>query len=253
MDNREAKFILNAYRPGGQDAHDPHFAEALEQVRRDPILQRWFDESVAFDTAMTEKLFATPVPSDLRESILAGIKVARLTSIRGWKNRWRKWAIAAAVVLSTTLGVLIWHNTRPVPVAGWQLQALDAILSSIARNESHFDVISRNPADLVKWLRENSAPTGKKLPNDLDKLPSIGCKTFFWRGKPVSLICFTLPEGRAIHLVMTNVSTESDRAIKHQAKVIQQGNWATATWREGGMIYTLALEGSRDELRSYLL
>jgi hypothetical protein len=157
------------------------------------------------------------------------------------------------VVLSVTLGVLIWNNTRPAPVPGWQLQALDAILSSIARKESHFDVISRNPADLVKWLRENSAPAAKKLPKDLDKLPSIGCKTFFWRGKPVSLICFILPEGRAIHLVMTTVSAESDRAIKHQAKVIQQGHWATATWREGNMIYMLALEGSRDELRAYLL
>jgi hypothetical protein len=249
MDNREAKFILNAYRPGGQDANSPRFAEALEQVRRDPILQRWFDESVAFDAAMTEKLSTTPVPNDLRESILTGVKVTRAPR---WKNRWRKWAIAAAVAFSATLGVLIWHNTRP-PVAGWQLQALDAILASIARNESRFDVISRNPADLVKWLRENSAPAGKKLPNDLDKLPSIGCKTFFWRGKPVSLICFTLPEGRAIHLVMTTVSTDSDRAIKHQAKVIQQGHWATATWREGGMIYMLALEGSRDELRSFLL
>jgi hypothetical protein len=250
MDSREAKFILNAYRPGGQDANDPRFAEALEQVRRDPILQHWFDESVAFDAAMTEKLSATPVPSDLRESILTGVKVTRAPH---WKDRWRKWAIAAAVVLSATLGVLIWHNTQPAPVAGWQLQALDAILSSIARNESHFDVISRNPADLVKWLRENSAPAGKKLPNDLDKLPSIGCKTFFWRGKPVSLICFTLPEGRAIHLVITNVSTESDRAIKHEAKVIQQGHWATATWREGDMIYMLAIEGSRDQLRTYLL
>ena len=250
MDNREAKFILNAYRPGGQDANDPRFAEALEQVRRDPILQRWFDESVGFDAAMTRKLAMTPVPSDLRESILTGVKVTRAPH---WKNRCRKWAIAAAVLLSATLGVLIWHNTRPAPVAGWQLQALDAILSSIARNESHFDVISRNPADLVKWLRENSAPAGKKLPNNLNKLPSIGCKTFFWRGKPVSLICFTLPEGRAIHLVMTTVSTDSDRSIKHQAKVIQQGHWATATWREGDIIYMLALEGSRDELRSYLL
>jgi hypothetical protein len=250
MDNREAKFILNAYRPGGQDAHDPRFAEALEQVRRDPILQRWFDESVAFDAAMTEKLFAIPVPSDLRESILTGVKVTRALHR---KNRWRKWAIAAGVVLSTALGVLIWHNTRPVPVAGWQVQALDAILSSIARNESQFDVISSNPADLVKWLRENSAPAGKTLPNDLDKLPSIGCKTFFWRGKPVSLICFTLPEGRAIHLVITNVSTDSDLSIKHQAKVIQQGHWATATWREGDMIYMLALEGSPDQLRGYLL
>jgi hypothetical protein len=250
MDNREAKFMLNAYRPGGQDANDPRFAEALAQVRRDPILQHWFDESIAFDAAMTEKLFATPVPSDLRESILTGVKVARAPH---WKNRWRKWAIAAAVVLSATLGVLILRNMHPAPVAGWQLQALDAILSSIARNESHFDVISPNPADLVKWLRENYAPAGKKLPHDLDKLPSIGCKTFFWRGKPVSLICFTLSEGRAIHLVMTNVSTESDRAIKHDPKLIQQGHWATATWREGDMIYMLALEGSRDELRSYLL
>lgn len=250
MDSREAKFILNAYRAGGQDANDPRFAKALEQVRRDPILQRWFEGAVAFDAAITEKLSATPVPSDLRESILAGAKVTRVPD---WKKRWRKWAIAAAVALSATLGVVIWHNTRPTPVAGWQLQALDAILSSIARNESHFDVISSNPADLLKWLRANHAPTGEGLPDNLDKLPSIGCKTIFWHGKPVSLICFTLPEGRAIHLVMTNVSTESDRAIKHEAKVIQQGLWATATWREGDMIYMLALEGSRDELRSYLL
>jgi hypothetical protein len=69
----------------------------------------------------------------------------------------------------------------------------------------------------------------------------------------VSLICFTLPEGRAIHLVIANASAESDRAIKHKARVIQQGNWATATWREGDMVYMLALEGSRDELRRYLL
>jgi hypothetical protein len=253
MDNREAKFILNAYRPGGQDANDPHFDEALEQVRRDPILQHWFDESVAFDAAITEKLSTLPVPTDLRESILTGVKVTRPENIRGWKNRWRKWAIAAAIFLSATIGVLIWHNARPAPVAGWQLQALDAILSSIAQKQSHFDVISRNPADLVKWLRANNAPAAEKLPHHLDKLPSIACKTFFWGRKPVSLICFTLPDGRAIHLVMTNVSTESDLAIKHPAKLIQQGHWATATWREGDMIYMLALEGSRDELRSYLL
>jgi hypothetical protein len=250
MDNQEAKFLLGAYRPGGQDANDPRFADALEQVRRDPILQHWFEESVAFDAAITEKLSATWVPSDLRESILTGAKVTHAPHL---KHRWRKWAIAAAVVLSATLGALIWHNTRPAPVAGWQLQALDAILSSIARNESHFDAISRNPADLVKWLRANRAPTGEGLPDNLDKLASIGCKTIFWHGKPVSLICFTLPDGRAIHLVIANASADSDRAIKHKAKAIQQGHWATATWREGDMIYMLAFEGSRDELRRYLL
>src|SRR5262249_23608223 len=92
MDNREAKFILNAYRPGGRDASDPRFSEALEQARRDPILQRWFDETVAFDTAIIDKLSAAPVPSDLRESILAGVKVSRVPR---WKNRFGQFAVAA--------------------------------------------------------------------------------------------------------------------------------------------------------------
>src|SRR5437867_8043687 len=77
MDNREAKFILNAYRPGGEDASDPLFAEALVQAQRDPVLARWFNESIAFDTAVTEKLCDVAVPADLRENILAGVKVTR--------------------------------------------------------------------------------------------------------------------------------------------------------------------------------
>jgi hypothetical protein len=249
MDSREAKFILNAYRPGGQDASDPRFAEALEQARRDPILQRWFDESIAFDAAMTEKLCAAPVPGDLRESILAGVKVSRAPR---WKNRLRKWAIAAALVLSATLGGLIWHSTRPATLTGWQMQALD-VISSLVRQESSFDAQSHNPADLMKWLRANHAPAGERLPDNLEKLASLGCKTLLWRGKPVSVICFSRPEGGLIHLVVTNVSEASDRAIKPKAKLIQQGHWAMATWRDGQMIYMLALEGSRDQLRSYLL
>src|SRR6266852_9182231 len=77
MDNHEAKFILSAYRPGGQDAGDPRFVEALEQARRDPMLEQWFRDSVAFDSAMTDKLRAIEVPADLRQNILVGVKVSR--------------------------------------------------------------------------------------------------------------------------------------------------------------------------------
>ncbi len=34
------KLILQAYRPGGQDAHDPQFRKVLEQASRDPDLAR---------------------------------------------------------------------------------------------------------------------------------------------------------------------------------------------------------------------
>ncbi len=248
MDNREAKFILNAYRPGGQDATDPRFAEATEQARRDPILERWFSESIAFDAAMTEKLCGIEVPPDLRESILAGAKVSR--PLR-WSKPFIKWAIAAALISIAILGSLIWHETRPSHLAGWQNQALD-VVSSLVKNESSFDAQSHDPGELLVWLRVNHVPAAQTLPQNLDKLESLGCKTFSWNGTPVSVICFMRPGGGLIHLVTMNTSAEFDRKLKRQPRVVQQDHWATATWREGEMTYMLALEGSPDQLRFYL-
>ena len=247
MDNREAKFILGAYRPNGQDAGDPRFSEALEQARRDPILERWFLDSLAFDAAITEKLRATEVPPGLRESILAGVKVSRPL-----RSPFVKWAIAAALISMTIVGSLIWHNTRSAHLAGWQSQALD-VVSSLVRNESSFDVQSHNADELLAWLRANHAPAAQTLPQNLDKLASVGCKTFSWNGKPVSVICFMRPDGGLIHLVTIRTSAESDRELKRQPRIMQQDHWAMATWREGDNVYMLALQGPRDQLRAYLL
>jgi len=249
MDNREAKFILGAYRPGGQDANDRRFVEALEQARRDPMLQRWFQDSIAFDTTMTDKLRAIEVPRDLRGSILTGVKVSR--SLRSSKPL-IKWAIAAVFFLSVILGSLVWRETRLAHLAGWQNEAL-GVISSLVRNESRFDIQSHKPAELVAWLHSNHAPAADKLPSNLDNLESLGCKTFSWHGVPVTVICFMRPDGGLLHLVATNASPLSDRVFQAEAKFVQQGEWATATWREGERVYMLALEGSRDQLLSYLL
>ena len=101
MNNHEAQFVLNAYRPNGQDAADPQFSDALAQARRDPALQRWFDDSIAFDKAITEKLCAVEVPAGLRENILAGGKVSRPS---GWLRPLHKLAIAAAILLFAIAG-----------------------------------------------------------------------------------------------------------------------------------------------------
>ena len=249
MDNREAKFILNAYRPGGQDANDPRFAEALQQVRRDPVLERWFSEAIAFDATMTEKLRAIEVPPDLRENILAGAKVSR--PLR-WSKPFVKWAIAAALISIAILGSLIWHNTRPAYLAGWQNQALE-VISTLVRNETSFDAQSGNAGELLAWLRVNHAPAAQELPENLGKLPSLGCKRFSWNGIPVSVSCFMRRDGGLIHLVITNAVPPSARPPKTAPEFVRQGGWATATWREGDTTCMLALEGSRDQLRTYLL
>ena len=247
MDNREAKFILNAYRPGGQDASDPRFAEALEQARRDPVLERWLSEAIAFDAAMTDKLRATEVPPDLRESILAGVKVSRPL-----RSPFVKWSVAAALVSMAILGSLIWHETRPAHLTGWQSQALD-VVSLLVRNKSSFDAQSHNADELLAWLRANHAPAAQELPDNLGKLPSLGCKRFSWNGIPVSVICFMRPDGGLIHLVTTNAVPPSSRSLKTAPEFVRQDGWAIATWHEGDTTYMLALEGSRDQLRTYLL
>jgi hypothetical protein len=246
MDNRQAKFILNAYRPGGQDASDPRFSEALEQARGDPILERWFSESVVFDAAVAEKLRAIEVPTGLRENIIAGVKVSRPL-----RSPFIKWAIAAALISMAILGSLIWHETLPAQLVGWQSQALN-VISSLVRNESSFDAQSHNANDLLAWLHANHAPAAQKLPHNLGKFESIGCKTFSWNGIPLSVICFMRPDGGLVHLVTTN-ATRAITTAKTKPTLVRQGIWATATWQEGQMVYMLALEGSPEQLRRYLL
>jgi len=248
VDNQGARFVLSAFRPGGQDANDARFAEALEQVRRDPILERWFEESAAFDAAMTEKLRAVQVPQDLRETILAGAKVSRSPSRPAPVL---KWAIAALLILSATLGSLFWQRTRPAHLVGWQTRALD-VISSLVRNESTFDAQSGKVDDLISFLRANHAPGSEKLPDNLSKLTSLGCKTFSWNGVAVSVICFTRPDGGLVHLVTTKATQAAVTVVKTRPAIVRRGNWATATWREGDKIYMLAVEGAGEPLLSYL-
>lgn len=248
MDNQEAKFILKAYRPGGQDANDPRFAEALAQARHDPTLERWFQESVAFDAAVTEKLHGVAPPPGLHQSILAGAKVSR--PLR-WTNPLLKLALAAALLLAALVGSMILRDMTRLRLVGWQTEALQTV-SSLANGRSTFDFQSHSAINLIAWLKTNRAPTADTLPANIEKLQSLGCKTFSWNGLPVSVICFIRPDGGLVHLVTTPASAATGRTLKAERKLVQQGPWATATWREGDKVYMLALEGSPDQLRAYL-
>src|SRR5712692_1374579 len=262
MDNQEAKFILSAYRPGGQDASNPRFAEALEQARRDPMLERWFRDSVAFDSVMTEKLRAVEVPADLREDILAGVKVSRplrwpvplgkISRPLRWPTPLIGWAIAAALLVAAIIGSLTFRETTKPRLSGWQTQSLSTI-TSLIHGRSGFDAQSNSASQLVNWLQTNQAPVASRLPTNLETLESLGCKAFLWNEKLVSVICFRRPDGGLIHLVITKASAAPDHALKGNPELIQHGQWATATWREGDKVYMLALEGSPDQLRTYLL
>ncbi len=249
MDNHEAKFILSAYRPGGQDAGDPRFSDALEQARRDPMLEQWFRESVAFDAAVAEKLSATAVPADLRENILAGGKVSRPSR---WTKPFVRWAIAAAFVLVAIVGSLVLREAARPRLAAWQTNAL-GVISSVINGKSKFDFQAHSATELVSWLAANHAPVAQEIPQRLVGLQSLGCKTFSWNGTPVSVICFMREDGGLVHLVAMSPSRQTRAGTTHDPQIVTQGAWATATWQAGDAAYMVALEGSREQLRSYLL
>ncbi|MDP9292359.1 MAG: hypothetical protein M3O82_08355, partial [Verrucomicrobiota bacterium] len=62
MDREAAKVLLECYRPGGADANDPTFAEALREVQSDPELAQWFANQQAFDSVIVGKLAHLPAP-----------------------------------------------------------------------------------------------------------------------------------------------------------------------------------------------
>lgn len=69
MDKERAKFILGSFRPDGDDADEPAFAEALGLAARDRELGEWLADERSQDAAFAAMLTAIEIPDDLREAI----------------------------------------------------------------------------------------------------------------------------------------------------------------------------------------
>lgn len=244
MNNQEAKFILSAYRPGGEDACGAAFAAALEQVDRDPDLGAWFAEQRMLDMATTNAICSIPIPRDLRANILAGAKISRR---RFWGRRPVLLAIAASLLLFAVINS-VW--TRQSHGDRWQSDAL-AVLSTFVPGREPFDHKAADSNELQQWLQAQHKPTVEVIPAALQSLPTLGCKTISSAGNPVSIICFKKRDGGLVHLVVTDASTLKNAPPK-QPQFARKGDWITASWTENGHACMLATKGAGQELRDLL-
>ncbi len=69
MDKERAKFILQSFRPDGEDAKDSAFAEALDLAAKDRELGEWLAGERAQDAAFAAMLSDVEIPENLREAI----------------------------------------------------------------------------------------------------------------------------------------------------------------------------------------
>ena len=242
--NDRAKLLLSAYRPGGNDAADPAFAEALAQAQVDPDLRAWLEESQTFDRAVAERLGAMPVPADLRATILAG---AKFSQPHRWWQTPKFWALAAVLFVAAALAAF-WPAAKP---DAWQADSL-AVLDGVLKGEVNLDSKDAEPAHLVEWLNEHVAPVPAPIPTALAQLPSVGCKTIDSDGRKVSLICFNLGNDELAHLFTTSREGLRLPPPDRQPIFSRMRNWNLASWSDGAQVHMLASGIAPERLRTLL-
>lgn len=242
MNNEEAKFILQGYRPNGADAGDATFCAALEQAKADPALGEWFAGEQAFDAAISAKLAQVAPPADLRAAILAGGKVTAPSAGRRWWNQpvWLSAAAGIAVVLAT--GLALWPN-RAEALTDFALA--DARLSATHGGHGH----ENNQLQTV--LNDPGTRLGQQLPIDFANLHETGCRTINCGGHDVLELCFKR-NGVWFHAYIARKGNFPTVARSALPQITDHGSTSMATWADGEHVIVVVSKTGRKNLEALL-
>jgi hypothetical protein len=246
MDNQQAKLILTAYRPHGQDADDPFFAEALQQAGNDPTLAAWFREQQDFDAAIATALAEVHGPVDAKSMIKATMGAsARPSRYRG------RWLLAAGLTVLLGLSVVLLQWTRRAPVLPEPFP-----VSLAARLMDHNHPLAFSNGDLMQiraWLTGRGAPVPGELPPGLAGMNVMGCESWETEHGKVSLICFFL-QGEEMHLcIFEDAAAFPGLPALGQPQLEQSGKWALALWQDQGRAYVLGVPAGGNLVLEHLL
>jgi hypothetical protein len=243
MDNQEAKFILKAYRPGGADASDPMFAEALAQAERDPQLRAWMEREQQLDRVVAEKLRGVPVPAGLRETILTGARVSRAPARTWWQQ---PWPAAAAAAVAIAAGVALWQVR--LLTAPWKEFAAVAINDlRVGQHGGH----GAEQGRLQAALGEPGWRLSAGLPVEFGRLKADGCRTFKVAGREVLEICF-VREGREFHLYVMRRDDAGWADQVQEPRFADEAGLSSMVWTDARHVYALVGEGGRAALKALL-
>lgn len=245
MNREEAQFILGAYRPNGDDAHDPQFHEALELARADPVLARWFAEKQALDRVFSARIRSQPVSPELKAQLL----LARTTVRR--RAAWRQpaWLAAAACFALFAVVAGMWLRPREKPTDFAAFRAAMAAAASDMR--AHADVWGLDLAGYRKWLTDQGGASGFVLPASLADHGIAACKIVDWQGRKVTMLCLK-SGGRHVDLFVVNASELPGVRLGAAPQLFADAGVTSAAWQRDGNIYLIAGTMPSTELRQLL-
>ncbi len=244
MDKKEARLILQGYRPGA-DRDDPQMAEALREASGDPELAQWFAEEQAFDRAMAAHLEAVPAPLGLKTRILANAPSPEGPRQWSWIV---KLAGAAALLFLLVQVVSLVHGPAPATA---EVPDYAREMVSFIQLAPTLEMMSPDLGAIKGWLAKKEMPP-PDVPPRLAGLQPVGCRVLSFRGHDVALICFRRGEDRLAHLFVVKADAMPGMKAGDAPVYADAKGWSTASWVEKGRVYTIAVQGDRADVQGYL-
>lgn len=241
VNSAEAKKILIACRPGTGDLRTSEALEALAMAQRDAELLRWWEQQRAWHDRVRESFAGIPVPSGLRNRILAR---AKIIEVPWWRQR-VVWQAAAALVLLATLAVFL---MRP----SGREDTFQTFRSRMVRNvlrQYSMDIVTNDMAQIRAYLDSKQAPADYTLPPRLEQLPALGGGALGWQGRRASMVCLDSKTNGTLFLFI--VDDQAVRSAPTRPEFAAIKNLTTVSWTSGGKAYVLAGAGSREWLQSF--
>lgn len=246
MNNVEAKFILQGYRPGGADAGDATFAAALEQTRADPALHEWFARELAFDSAISAKLSQIQAPAGLREAILAGGRVT--TSAPTQRSWWQQpvfMAAAASVAVLFALGLALWPRMAAANPGLTEFALTDALHSNTHGGHGE------DTAALQAMLSASTTRLSGGLPVDFEALRKAGCRTLSFAEHPVLEVCFKR-DGAWFHCYIARRADFPALVAALTPVLAERDGASIASWADASHLFVVVSKTGRAPLQRLL-
>lgn len=219
MDNQQKELLLRI-RSWAPDAAGE---EEATQLPRELAKQQ-----KEFNARVHDELAAIPVPTALRDQILARRKIIRFST---WRKATPLLALAAAV-LFIAAGIFYWVQPREdLTISGFR-----ARMAGFAVREYSMDWNTDDLAVLKQQLSAKGNPAQFTLPPRLAAVPLKGGKSLTWQGKPVSMICFNWTTTEILYLFVVGESLADPSAL--QPQTVRTLN--TITWQADGKTFMLA-------------